>query len=236
MGFWGFERIEGPQQVAQILARLQGPHKQEIRLAVAETAPGFPLGRFGLRLEQGGRRVVGHADFGGQDAVGPHDVGLGGFRHGHQLLGSAGETGHEEVVVPPLQQAHIQREMLEGQVVHYRHAGHGGVQRRKAIGAEKRGGPVPGQPPRHRALKPRHEQQRMPRRRVQHVRHHVGPEQVAGVVAPVKQKMKRDLRVLGHQAGQRFEREAANTFQVGARQQKTSIDGNVHFSIRRLAS
>ncbi|OGX89231.1 hypothetical protein BEN47_07465 [Hymenobacter lapidarius] len=81
---------------------------------MAEPAPGFLLGRFGLGPEQGGRCVVGHTDFGRRNAVGLHDIGLGGFRHGHQPLGSAREPGHEKVVVFPLQQAHIQREMLEG--------------------------------------------------------------------------------------------------------------------------
>ena len=118
--------------------------------------------------------------------------------------------------------------MLEGEVVQHRYAGHVRVQRGEAVGAEEGRRAVPGQPQGHRAFKPGHEQKRMPGRRAQHVRHHVGAQQVARIVCPVKQEVERHRRVLGHEVAQRFKREAANAFQVPARQQKTGIDGDVH--------
>ena len=46
-----FELVECPEQVAQILARLQSPNEQKIRLPVAELPPDFALRRRRLGLE-----------------------------------------------------------------------------------------------------------------------------------------------------------------------------------------
>ena len=118
--------------------------------------------------------------------------------------------------------------MLEGEVVQYRDAGHAGTERSEAVGAKKDRRPVPGQPQRYRALEPGHVEKRVPGRGPQHVRHHVGAQQVAGIVGPVEQEVERHARVLGNEVAQRFKSEAANAFEVPTGQQKTGIDGNVH--------